>query len=214
MTGHDVIALAQLQSEEDYDTPTWLKYINACPDDLTPVIKLLDKKENIAITPTEGNASVLIADDDDLVNAHSILAVYFAPTDVSPKQLRRLPFGDNASEGWKLTAESILYQNIGTTAGTSRVDFYRRLRPLANVDKDLAADAGLPVEYHNLVVLFCIAKSQQKEEELEDANNAYAEYQIGKKQLFLTRTWEMEPHMRKHIKKARIAAILGASGSM
>lgn len=213
MKCYEIIELAQVQTEEDYDNDTWIGYINACLDDLTPIVKLLNKKDGIAITPTNGQASVELSSDPDLAGAHSIAKVYFKPNAGTMAQLRRLTLSNTMSKGWQLTDTDIIYQNIGDAPGTSRVDFYRRLKPVSSVNDDLTTVAGLPPEYHSLVVLFCVAKCQQKEEELEDANTAYAEYLAGKKQLRLTRIWEMEPHMRKHVKRATIASLLGGGGA-
>lgn len=209
MTAAEVIALAQLQSEETYDDPTWLKYINACLNDLTPLMKLLNKKEGISVTLTNGNCSISISSDADLAKAASFLNVYFTPSAGSIEQLRRVPVSDNTSKGWKLTQTSIDLQNCGSVNGAARVDYYKRLQPVSLTSDDLLAVTGLPPEYHHMVVLYCVAKSQQKEEELDDANNAYAEYQLGKKQLLYDRTWEMEPHMRRYLKRAKVAMLGG-----
>ena len=55
MTVAEIVALAQLQSEESYDDPTWINYINACLNDLTPIMKLLNTKSNISVSLTNGN---------------------------------------------------------------------------------------------------------------------------------------------------------------
>lgn len=215
MTVAEIVALAQLQSEESYDDPTWINYINACLNDLTPIMKLLNTKSNISVSLTNGNGSISISDDEDLATAASFLNVYFAPSSGKFVQLRRLPISDNSSKGWKLTQSTIELQNLvsasGATSGTVRVDYYKRLQPVTieELEDDLFEISGLPHEYHHMIVLYCVAKSQQKEEELDDANNAYAEYQLGKKQLLYDRTWEMEPHMRRYLKRAKVAMLGG-----
>jgi hypothetical protein len=209
MTAAEVIALAMLQSEETYDDPTWLKYINACLNDLTPIMKLLNTKSGIEAVLTNGSGSISIVGDEDLAKAASFLNVYFTPSGGPIEQLRRIPISDNTSKGWKLTQATIELQNCGSSGGTIRADFYKRLLPVTLTSDDLLSVTGLPTEYHHMVVLYCVAKSQQKEEELEDANNAYAEYQLGKKQLLYDRSWEMEPHMRRYLKRAKVAMLGG-----
>lgn len=208
----DIIALAQLQAEEIYEDPTWIKYINLALDDLTPVVKLLTKKTGITVTWTSGSASIVIANDTDLAKAHEFLFVYVVKS-TTTLQLRRLPLSDNVSDGWKLTMTEIALQNTGGVTGdTVRVDYYRKLLPVATTGDDVETVSGLPAQYHQLLIMYCVAKSQQKEEELNDKNDAYAEYLLGKQQLALERVWAMEPHMRKYIKRARIAALIGGGG--
>jgi hypothetical protein len=205
----EIVTQAQLQSEETYDNATWIRYINAALDDLTPVVKLLKKKEDIAVTVAGGKATIVIADDDDLAQGHEFLHVYFTPTGGSMRQLRRLPISDNVSEGWKLTATEVLLQGLSSASGTVRVDYYQKLQHVNTTAEDLETTSGLPSQYVQLVVLYCVAKSQQKEEELDDKADAYNEYLIGKRQLAIDRMWLMEPHMRKLIKRTRVAALLG-----
>ena len=96
MTVAEIVALAQLQSEESYDDPTWINYINACLNDLTPIMKLLNTKSNITVSLTNGNGSISISNDEDLAKAASFLNVYFAPNSGKFDQLRRLPISDNS----------------------------------------------------------------------------------------------------------------------
>ncbi|HHW41258.1 MAG TPA: hypothetical protein GXX19_08940 [Syntrophomonadaceae bacterium] len=202
----EVINLAGLQAEEVYDDPTWIKYINMALDDLTPVAKVLKKKENINTTLTEGKGTIDLISDPDLSQSHEILYVY-----ANGEQLARLPINDNISKGYKITAGQILLQGLTGVSATCRVDYYARLGHVSSLSDDLETTAGLPAEYHNLVVLYCCAKSQQKEEELNDKSDFYNEYMLGKRQMALDRIWEMEPHNRKFIRKTRIAALIGAT---
>ncbi len=208
MTVTEIIAMAQLQSEEVYDDATWIKYINACLYDLTPVIKLLNTKANIVATLTSGSCDISISADQDLAKAASFLYAYFTPAAGVSEQLRRLPISDNVSRGWKQTQTTISLQNCGSDSGTLRLDYYKALQPVSKTSDDLLTVSGLPEQYHHMVVLYCVAKSQQKEEELDDANNAYSEYMLGKKQLTYDRMWEMEPHMRRRLRRAKLAAML------
>lgn len=205
MTVAEIIAAAQLQAEEVYDDPTWISYINLALDDLTPVAKVLKKKENISVTLISGQGTITIATDQDLSQAHEFLNV-FANTEM----LRRLPVTDNVSKGWKLLAGEIILQGLSGTSATCRVDYYQRLKHVSSLSDDLETVSGLPAQYHPLVVLYCAAKSQQKEEELNDKNDFYSEYILGKRQLAIDRIWLMEPQNRKFIRRARIAQLIGA----
>lgn len=205
MTVAEIIAAAQLQAEEVYDDPTWISYINMALDDLTPVAKVLKKKENISVTLTGGQGTITIATDQDLSQAHEFLNVF-----ANNEMLRRLPVTDNVSKGWKLLAGEILLQGLSGTSATCRVDYYQRLKHVSSLSDDIETISGLPAQYHHLIVLYCAAKSQQKEEELNDKNDFYSEYMLGKRQLAIDRIWEVEPHNRKFIRRARIAQLIGA----
>lgn len=204
MTVAEVIAMSQLLAEEVYDDPTWISYINAALDDLTPVAKVLASKDNITVTVTNGKGVIPLIGDADLSKAHEILYVY-----ANNEMLRRLPASDNVSKGWKEYATEIVLQGLTGTEVTCRVDYYKKLQHVSSLSDDLEVVSGLPSQYHQLVVLYCAAKSQQKEEELNDKNDFYSEYMLGKRQMALDRIWEMEPHNRKFIRKARIAASIG-----
>lgn len=201
----EIIAMVQLQVEEVYDDPTWISYINAALDDLTPVAKILRRKDDLTVPITDGKGTISLLSDPDLADAHEILYVY-----AGGEMLRRLPASDNISKGWKEYAEEIILQGLSGTSATCRIDYYKKLGHVSSLSDDLESVSGLPSQYHQLVVSYCAAKSQQKEEELNDKNDFYSEYVLGKRQMAVDRIWEMEPHNRKFIRRARIAQLIGA----
>lgn len=205
MTVSEIIAAVQLQAGLVYDDPTWISFINLALDDLTPTAKVLKKKEDITVTLTEGKGTIDITADTDLKQAHEFLSVY-----TSTEMLRRLPITDNVSKGWKLLTGKIDLQGLTGASVTCRVDYYQRLKHVSTLADDIETVSYLPAQYHPTVILYCAAKSQQKEEELNDKNDFYNEYILGKRQMAIDRIWEMEPHLRKFIKRARIAQLIGA----
>lgn len=214
MTVEELITLAELQSEESYEDSTWMKYINAGLDDLTPVAKILKSKKGItAATDASGEVSISISSDEDLSKAHEFLKVYFAPSEGNMRELRRLPYSDNYSEGWRLDSDNItLKADKSDTSATVKVDYYQKLQHVTSTSDDIATVSGLPDQYHNLLLHYCVARSQQKEEELNDKNDAFQEYIIGKQAMAVDRIWEMEPHMRRFVKNARVSAVIGGGG--
>lgn len=204
----EIIKLAETKSEETYDIDTWLGFINAALDDLTPVAKLLKTVTISDVNIVSGGAEITIA-DTDLDKAHEILTCYAAVTLPEPlpkKQLRRLTMNDQVSTGWKLTYEKLILQGMKDAAKADvTVDFYKKI-PHVNYDEDTGVDdvPELPEQYHSLIVLYACAKSQQKEEELSDKNDFFTEYLMGKNSMALDRIWEMEPQNRKFIRMARI----------
>jgi hypothetical protein len=320
----DIIDRAQTQAEETYDAQTWIDFVNLALDDLTPIVKQLNTKRDIAVTlgnaavaatatigsgdngtvtitadtagvagnlytvtvsgdgasdcalsatlvgtditvvlgktgaalePTKntatlvaaavgaltgvtaaasgtgassltaaedqknftggvnanvsGNGSINIAADADLSKAHEFLNVYFKPTGGIKTQLKGpLPISNIYTRGWKQTAIELILQQCGSVAtGTVDVDFYKKLTHVTDVNDT----PEVPDQYHNLLILYCCAKAQQKEEELNDKNDFYSEYTRGKNGLALERIWQMEPQNRKYIRKARIAALIGGA---
>lgn len=203
----EIIERAQAQSEEIYDDPTWIQFINLGIDDLTPVCKVLKSKEDIAVTLTAGMGEVDIAADADLAKSHEILNTYFKPSAGTMEQLRPIPFSNNYSKGWKFIDGKVKLQNCGSVNGTARIDYYKKLDKVTSVGDT----PEMPEQYHNLLILYSCAKSQQKEEELNDKNDFYNEYLMGKRNMAIDRIWIMEPYNRKYIKKARIAALIGNS---
>ena len=207
MNVQDIITQAQMQAEEVYDDPTWIAFINAAIDDLTPICKLLETVTLAATVIASGAAAITIA-GTGLANAHEFLSTYatvLAPAPLARRQLRRLTMNDNIGQGWKLTHERLYLQGLGTaTSADVDVDIYKKPDQVT-----LLADIPeIPAQYHNLIVLYICAKSQQKEEELNDKNDFFAEYMMGKKSMALDRIWETEPQNRKYIRKARIQAMI------
>lgn len=208
LTVVEIITKAQFLSDEEYDNAEWIKLINACLDDLTPVAKMLTTKENINLAVVDDGASLSIASDPDLARAYEFRNIFFTPVDGSTRELKRRALADNYSPGWKQTADKLLFQGLGDNSGTIRVDYYKRLTHVANIN-DIPE---LPVAYHELIVLYLCAKAQQKEEELDDKNDFYAEYLRGKQNMALERIWQMEPENRGIIRNAKVLGTLGGQG--
>jgi len=209
MTVQDIINFCQQQVQEVYDNPTWIRFINAALDDLTPVAKMLRSKDNVAVTVVNGKATITLSSDEDLAKLHEAIAVYYTPQGGSQEQLARIPWTDNVSKGWKRDAVSIVIQGVSGNSGTVKVDYYKKLDHVSSTSNT----PELPDQYHNLLILYVCAKSQQREEELNDKNDFYSEYLLAKQAFALDRIYEMEPHNRKLIRRARIAAMIGAGGS-
>lgn len=201
----EVISQARLQSEEVYEDSVWISYINMCLDDLTPVAKILKSKSDIAVALTDGKGTINILNDSELKYSHEILYVY-----ANGEQLLRLPVNDNNTPGYKVFTGEIVLQGLTGTSATCKVDYYCRLKHVSSLTDDIEAVSGLPAQYHHLIVLYCAAKSQQKEEELADKNDFYQEYLLGKQNMAVDRIWMVEPQNRKLIRRARIAALIGA----
>jgi len=206
VTVSEIIAAVQLQAGLVYDDPTWISFINLALDDLTPTAKVLKKKEDITVTLTEGKGTIDITADTDLKQAHEFLSVY-----TSTEMLRRLPITDNVSKGWKLLTGKIDLQGLTGASVTCRVDYYQRLKHVSTLADDIETVSYLPAQYHPTVILYCAAKSQQERRRVKTIRTTFimSIYSVSVKWL-LTVFGKWNLHLRKFIKRARIAQLIGA----
>lgn len=224
-----LIRIAHLQTEERYDNDLWKIYINACLDDLTPAAKMLKTSVVPNVPVVNGMATIALSGvtaNAELAKMHECLYVHLTPTEeiiagtptpitvARPHQVSRLSMADRMSFGWQLTSDEISTINIpqsrnGNTISraTITISYYKKLNHVLSV----ADVPELPEQYHNLIVLYLCAKSQQKEEEINDKQDFYGEYLLGKANMARDRIWETEPQNRKFIRKARIATITGSA---
>lgn len=175
----ELIDLAEILSEEVYEPSVWIGFINAAIDDLTPVARMVATKENIPLTIIGKQARINMK--DELSEFHDVLNVFYTPNGKGPRELRKLAIADNWNRGWKRIGDIAILQNV--TDGTARIDYFISMKHVKSKQEDIYEVTGLPEEYHQLILLYACAKSQQKEEELEDANHFYQEY-AEKKQEF------------------------------
>lgn len=213
MKVQDVIEMAQIQSDEVYEVDTWVHYINMALDDLTPVAKMLVTKEDVSITPASGTATLPLA-ASELADYHEILDVFVKDGTNPYAQLRRLPSSNTFSRGWRQESDNLILQNLGElTAPAMKANYYRKLIHATPDMGGLAAEVDIPEQYIPLVVAYVCAKSQQKEEELNDKNDFYAEYLRGRNNMAMDRIWDMEPHNRRFLRKARVLSQVGFTSS-
>jgi hypothetical protein len=208
LTVSDINTLVRQQTKESaatYPDTTLIGYINSGLDDLTPVAKMLSQKVGIALTISGGAASIDISSDPDLSTAHEFVNVFLTPTGGAEAPLRRLPDSDTVSQGWLLTASAIVLQNLTATGGTARVDYYRKL---AHVSATTDTPA-LPDQYHNLLVLYCCARIQEREMVLAVKQDFLADYLAAKQAFAVQRIWDMEPQNRPIVRQAYILGLLG-----
>jgi hypothetical protein len=206
MLWEEIISLVEKQSDEDYDAADWVELINLCQDELTPIAKIKTEKNGISIAISNGKAEIVIANDEDITNAHRILNVYYTPTVEGGKEvhLRRLQSFNNSAKGWKMDSTKIYLQGLGTeTAGTVRIEFYKKLSHVTYAagppEAFSPAESEIPSEFHNIYVSFLCSKCQQREEEPEDKRDFETEYKEAKDAFALARVAHMEPWNLKYL---------------
>jgi len=220
MNVEEMIFQAQTRTEEIYEAEKWVGFLNAALADLTPVAKLLHRVVIEDQEPDEDdNIIIPIEDYEELKNAHEIITVYYKSTDPvrKEKKQKRVSIGDEYSRGWKQTMNELRLQGVkDSDMGDVILYVYKKIPFIEYVDDNgsMHSDTAnavpeLPEQYHELIVMYMCSISQQKEEELEDKEDFYSEYLLGKRQMATERIWEMEPHNRKYIKEARVFAAMG-----
>ncbi len=224
MNVQEMIFQAQTRTEEIYSAEEWVGFLNAALDDLTPVAKMLHKVTIEDQEPDEdGNIIIVISDHDILKDAHEIITVYYKSTDPvrKDKKQKRISIGDEYSPGWKQTMNELRIQGVkDSNMGNIIIYLYKKLPHIdyTETDGQMSSTTGEAVpelleQYHQLIVMYMCSMSQQKEEELEDKQDFFGEYMLGKRQMAMERIWEMEPHNRKYIKDSRVFAAIGQSPS-
>lgn len=195
----EIIALAEAQCDESYSDAEWVTLINTCFDDLSYSAKNLVNVTGKSVIVSGGKSSITMSSDSDLKEAQEIREVFYTPTNGSKTRLRKLAQGDVYSKGWKIEADKLLLQGLGTEAtGTMDLALYKNITHIIydSVAKTFTpASPPQPIRphHHPLIVTWLCMKSQQREEEAEDKQDFYTEYMIGKQVFAEERMKEMEP---------------------
>jgi len=199
----DIITLVDDQTDEIYDNGEWVTLINQCLDDLTPIAKMINTYDSIAITVASKRASIAIASDTNLPNVHEIVNLYYTPNGGKETRLKRLVLNDSYSKGWKLDSGKIYLQGLGTeVTGTVRVDAYKKLTHIvyvASPESYTPTSPDLPEQYHGLIVSYLCAKCQQREEEPSDKQDFWNDYMTEKQNFTIDRIKQMEPWKLKNL---------------
>lgn len=186
MTANEIIARAEELVEESYATATWLAWIRAVLEDLTPLAKIF-KETEVTLTIASNEATVNLAAITDFFE---LVNVSIKPTGKRRMKLRKLPAYDGASQGWVRYDTTVKLQNLTVTAGKAVVEYYAKLALTASgTDYTL----NLPADYHDIVVKGVCALAMQKEEEFDRKQDFYGEYTLGKRRIYAERLVAMEP---------------------
>lgn len=220
MNVQGLINLAHAKVEEIYDNSVWITFINDCLDDLTPIARLT-KEATINNVPVVNRRATIPFTDPVLAKSHEILNIFFTPTQAgatpivgaSEQQMRRVELADRMATGWRLTSDTLYISNVPSyvgatvTAGNVTLIYYKALDHVTS----LVSVPEIMPQYHPIIALYMCAKCQQKEEEINEKNDFYAEYLRGRNSMALDRIWDAEPQNRKFLRRSRIATHIGVS---
>lgn len=136
------------------------QWLNRGLDDLTHYVNL-QKHQVINVYKDQSNYPI----PSDLVKV-----VYLI--DKNNKRLTQIPFDDFSSDGFKLWGKEIIFQPAPKEDGEMNLYYHATLPRLSNTD-DIPA---IPEQFHDLLVLYAVAKAKYQDEELDMQNSAWGDY--------------------------------------
>lgn len=145
--------------DDDLDNNVLTGWINRALDDLTPFAQY---KKKTTINVLTGVSDYPLPID--------ILDVVLVDT------LPRLPLNDFTSYGYKVMGNTLTLQPEPTEDSTTQL-IYNATLPHLEEDEDVPA---IPSNFHNLLILYTIAKFKYQDEELGFQGNAMQEYERKK----------------------------------
>lgn len=168
--------LSELQKEVNKDIDDSLPnadingWLNRCLDDLTPVANY-QKSAVINVVPDQKEYAL----PSDLITIAFLID--------KEERLNPVPVNDFSSNGYKYWGNSIILQPTPKEVKTLDLYYHARLPHLVNAD-DVPA---IPQEYHDLLVLYAVAKAKYQDEEESMQNNAMNEYYMRKNDFISSR---------------------------
>jgi hypothetical protein len=146
--------------DDEVDNDPLTSWINLGLDDLTPYAQY---KKSTTINVVTGQTDYTLPAD-----IHDIVVV--------GQNLRKLPLNDFTNYGYKVLGNTLALQPEPTEDITMQV-IYNAILPHLEDDED---EPVIPSNFHNLLVLYVIAKYEFSNEELGFQGNATQEYERRK----------------------------------
>lgn len=137
------------------------QWLNRGLDDLTPYAK---HQKYQAISLVEGQKNYVLP--TDLYN------IVYLMDENDNKRINLVQFDDFYSKGYKMWGKELIIQPIPKEDKELTLYYHARLPHLVNSD-DIPA---IPEEFHDLLVLYTVARAKYQDEEPEMMNSAYSEY--------------------------------------
>jgi hypothetical protein len=153
------------------DVTQWL---NRALDDLTPVAKY---KRSVTIPLIAGQTNYDLPSDFHKIEL--LMDVYKLP---------EIPLEDHSSRGFKKWGNTLTIQPIPENKGVLTLYYYAKLPHLSNSDDEPV----IPSHYHDLLVLYAVARAKYQDEEPEMQMNAWSEYQNKKREFAIEQNQDGE----------------------
>ncbi|WP_447579959.1 phage adaptor protein, partial [Acinetobacter baumannii] len=136
-------------------------------DDLTPFAKY-QKSATIS----------LLVDQKEYALPLDLIEIIHLFDEANQKTFHQIPMTDFTSIGYKRWGSNLIFQPIPKEATELDLYYYARLPRLVNPDDVPAIDE----QFHDLLVLYAVAKAKYQDEEESMQNNAMQEYLMRKEQ--------------------------------
>lgn len=151
-----------------------LQWLNRGLDDLTPVAKY---KQYVVIPLVAGQDKYDLPSD-----FHKIELI------MEDDELFEIPLKDRSSRGYKKWGNALTIQPKPENDGELTLYYYAKLPHLKNPDDEPV----LPTNYHDLLVLYAVARAKYQDEEPEMQMNAWSEYQAKKREFAIEQNQDGE----------------------
>jgi hypothetical protein len=177
--------LTDLQKEVNKDIDDNLSnaeiqgWLNRALDDLSAIAKY---KKFVSIQLIMGQSDYELP--ADLIEIVLIL---------KDKKLNQIPLSDLSSDGYKKWGSTLTIQPTPEEDGEIKLYYHGKLPHLVN-NEDIPA---IPEHYHDLLVLYAVAKAKYQDEEESMQHNAMQEYLAIKQQFMIEVLQEQEPFQIK-----------------
>jgi hypothetical protein len=168
--------LTQLQAEINKDIDDTLSnsdllgWINRALDDLTPYAK---HKQMASIPLLVGEKNYTLPSD--------LIEIVHVFHETINQELPLLPMDDRNNFGFKKWGSTFILQPTPQEEGSISLYYHSRLPHLANPNDE----PKIPSEYHDLIVLYAVAKAKYQDEEESMQQNAMQEY-YSRREQFIT----------------------------
>jgi hypothetical protein len=164
MNLQDLIKEVNKDIDDSLSNTEITQWINRGLDDLTPVAKY---KKSVTIPLIAGQKEYSLPAD-----VHKIELI------LDDTELHEIPLKDRTSRGYKVWGNTLTIQPTPENNGELTFYYYASLPHLKNND-DVPA---IPSHYHDLLVLYAVARAKYQDEEPEMQMNAWGEYQAKRRE--------------------------------
>jgi len=152
--------------DDEIDNAELIGWINRCMDDLSPIVKY---QKSAIISKVIGQKEYSLPSD--------YMRVVQLVDGMNP--MNEIPLRDTQSEGYKLWGNQLILQPTPTTTGNLDLYYEGKLPHLVNPDDE----PQIPSPFHDLFILYTVAKRQYQDEEENMQMNAWSGFQSRKGEL-------------------------------
>jgi hypothetical protein len=175
MNLEQLIAEINKDLDDELDNAELTGWINRCMDDLSPHANL------------QKSAVISLFTDQKEYDLPSDYMRLFQLVDTYP--MNQVQMRDFISTGFKLWGNKLIIQPTPLNEGTLDLYYEAKLPYLVNVEDEPA----IPSQFHDLFILYTIARRQYQDDEEALQMNVWTDYQRRKSEFIAFMTQQLEP---------------------